>query len=342
MAKDQKNAIRLAKARMEDANHSQTTLLASDEVINQPYFVYIINVLNREWFVEQPPLFSSYKIPACPKGQKFSWNKLGAFIMEPYTKPGTFDTFYTKVDGRKVATSLLNPSAFPGTVWESQLQNWDAPDQFGNNLNAFGVFWTLSDPNDPADAEALDEEVRIFKERSQRTLNELIRAAEQLAAQNDLKSISPLMHYAMDYFGKQAPWHMAAEHMVACPNCGDLVKDGIAYHKNSFGEKCIIDAKKYTAMIRAQKAAEAAAMEPEPELPPIPATMSSSVTMGGTPGTNTPVSATGSSSVNTTVSTSAEDDIVDQEPSQFKEPELATVAATPRKSAAKPKRPKYR
>ena len=29
--------------------------------------------------------------------------------------------------------------------------------------------------------------------------------------------------------------------MISCPNCGALVKDGLAYHKNEFGEKCILD-----------------------------------------------------------------------------------------------------
>lgn len=260
MAKDQKNAIKIAKARMDSENRGQAQLIASDEPMKQPYFVYLINVLDREYYIEQPPLFSSYHIPRCPKGKEFSWNKIGAFLLEPYTKPGTFDTFYTKVDGRKVATSLLNPSAYPGIVWESQLQSWDAPDQVGNNLNAFGVFWTLTDPTseDPEEKEHLEHEVKIFKERARVTLQELIKQAEQYAAQNDLKSISPTMHFAMDYFGKQAAWHMTAEHMISCPNCGETVKDGIAYHRNSFGERCIINVEKYTVMVRARRAAEAA------------------------------------------------------------------------------------
>jgi len=34
---------------------------------------------------------------------------------------------------------------------------------------------------------------------------------------------------------------MTMDHMISCPNCGDPIKDGIAYHRNSFGDKCIVD-----------------------------------------------------------------------------------------------------
>lgn len=268
LAKDQRNAMRMAKAKQDGENFSQATLQVSDEPLVQPYYIYIYNILDRDWYVEQPPLFPGFKIPRCPKGKLVSWNKLGAFLLEPYNKPGTFETYYKKIDGRKVATSLLNPSAFPGIAWESQLQNWDAEDQVGNNLNAYGVFWSLTRPEE---LEKLQYEVKIFKERANRTLNELIRLGELFAAQGDLKMISPLMHFAMDYYGKEAAWHMSSQHKVTCPNCGDLVVEGIAYHRNSFGEKCVIDPLRYKDMLKMQRQMEMeAASEDLPAPAPVP------------------------------------------------------------------------
>src|SRR5215831_4074832 len=106
MAKNQTNAIREGRGRTHGENWGQATINSSDEIIKQPYYVYIYNVLDREYFIEQPPLFPKLHIPRCGKGQKVAWNRIGAFLLEAFNKPGTFETYYKKIDGRKVATSL--------------------------------------------------------------------------------------------------------------------------------------------------------------------------------------------------------------------------------------------
>lgn len=268
MAAKQTRAIAAAAAKQNGENNSQFSITASDEPLTQPYFVYIYNILDREWVVNQPPFFPKLVIPRCPKGKLASWNKIGAWLLEAHNKVGTYETFYKKVDGRKVASSLLNPSCLPNTSWEAQLATWTAADgmieMYGNNLNLYGVFWSLTAPDN---VEKLSEEVKVFRERANKTLQDLITQAELFAAQNDLKMISPLMHFAMDYFGKTAAWHMSAVHKINCPNCGDLVVDGIAYHRNSFGEKCVIDMGKYKELMRRQRQAEleAAAIDSELE-----------------------------------------------------------------------------
>jgi hypothetical protein len=191
-------------------------------------------------------LFPGFIIPPCPKGQKFSFTLLPAFVKETYVKPGTTEYYYKNIDGRKCATSLLNPSAFPGTNWNSQLQKWDNIDQQGNNLNAYGVWWSLTKPDE---TEKLEKEIKVFKKRVLETMVELVRRGEELAAADDLRNITPLMHFAMDYLGKQAKWHMASTHVVACPNCGMLVNEGISYHRNEWGERCIIDPERYAKSI---------------------------------------------------------------------------------------------
>lgn len=268
MAQDQRRAITQAKATQDNANHGATIIETQDEGQAPGYVIYVYNIIDREWLVEQPPLFPGVRIPACKPGQKFSYTIFPPFVKEPYNKPGTTEMYYKKVDGRKCVTSLLNPSAFPGTSWDSQTQFWDSGDQYGNNLNEFGVFWSLTTPDEEVQ---LDKEIAIFRQRVVKTMNSLVRRGEELAAAGDLKSISPLHHFAMDYLGKTAPWHMAAHHMVTCPNCGDPVREGIAYHRNSFGEKCIVDEDRYTRMLAQQRRIEAAANpKPEPEPTPMP------------------------------------------------------------------------
>lgn len=251
MAQDQRRAMQQGKATQDAANHGTTTLDAQDITKEAGYVIYVYNILDREYIVQQPPLFPGFTIPACPKGQRFSYTLLPAFVKEPYLKPGSTEFYFKNIDGRKCATSLLNPSAYPGTKWESQIQKWDSPDQFGNNLNHLGVFWSLVKPDE---TEKLDAQIKTFRGIVSRTMNELVKRGEELNAAQDLRSITPLMHFAMDYLGKQAPWHMTSHHMITCPNCGDPVKEGISYHRNSFGDKCIIDRDRYEASIESDSA----------------------------------------------------------------------------------------
>lgn len=247
LAADQRRATAQARALQEGANHAAAILSTQDEGRDPDYVIYVYNILNREYTVQQPPLFPNFRIPECPPGEEFSYTVLPAFVNERYEKPGTTEFYYKRVDGRKAATSLLNPDTFPGTQWEAQLNERPSGngDQYGNNLNAYGVFWSLTRPDDPK----LKNEIKMFKRRVEKTMRELITLGNQLHAAGDLKSISPLMHFAMDYFNLQAPWHQTTAHLVPCPNCGAPVREGVAYHRNDFGDRCIIDPERYAASV---------------------------------------------------------------------------------------------
>lgn len=228
---------------LKDATGPNVAVLqAQDQGREAGYVIYVYNILNREYTVVAPPKFPAFKIPACPKGEPFSFTVLPAFTKEVFRRPETDEFYYRQVDGRKDATTLLNSNAFPGTDWASQLANWNSEETAitgnNNNLNSFGVFWSMTAPDE---TEKLTEEIKLFRDYATRTMNGLVKQAELLAAQGKLHEITPNMHFAMDYLGKQAAWHMTTDHMISCPNCGDIIKDGIAYHKNSWGEKCVLD-----------------------------------------------------------------------------------------------------
>jgi len=243
MVRSQARASRMAKDMMAGENHEGLTLSVQDMGREAGYCIYIYNILDREYVVRQEPKWPKFLIPACPKGQKFSFTMIPAFTKETFFKASDPNEISYKVmDGRKDATTLLNPEAFPGTEWESQLASWDSPETAitggGNNLNKWGCFWSLTEPDE---TEKLDAEIKLFKDIVLRHMNSLVNQAELLVAQHKVGDVTPNMHFAMDYLGKQANWHMNTDHMVSCPTCGDSVRDGIAYHKNAFGDKCIID-----------------------------------------------------------------------------------------------------
>jgi hypothetical protein len=263
IAQDQKRAMGQAQALANQENHGATTLVTQDRMSEPDYFIYVYNILDKEWVVRQPPLFAAFHIPKREKGKKFSYTLLPAFVNEVTMKAGTTELSYKQIDGRKAATSLLNPGAFPGIAWEGQLNDWGTEDQTGNNLNNFGCFWSMTRPDE---LDKLEVEIELFAERCKNTMEELVKRAEELFESGERKLISPMMHYAMDYLGKQAPWHMSMRHMVTCPICGDSVPEGIAYHKNSFGDRCIIDMAKYEKFVLQNRPAQQIATEEDPDV----------------------------------------------------------------------------
>jgi hypothetical protein len=209
--------------------------------VNALDLIYVYNTVDIEHIVEQPPQFPRFIIPACPRDKKFTYNILPRWVNERHEVIERNEWNYKRVDGRKYATSLLNPSVHPSAPFEAQFtQPKVHGDQTGNDLNGFGCFWSLTKPDDPK----LMTEIANIKKRVMVKAREIVKEAEALAAAGHLHLITPRQHFFMDYLGLQSRWHMPLDHMVACPNCGDNIKDDLAYHKNQFGEKCIIDWKR--------------------------------------------------------------------------------------------------
>lgn len=220
-------------------NSRAPMILDVADIPEQTGVIYIYNIVNREHVVEQPPFFSHLFIPACPATKEFVWTLIPRYVLERYENIERNEYSYKRVDGRKYATSLLNPAVHPSNPWESQFVKLRTHgDQAGNDLNAYGCFWSLTEPGNLG---KLREEIKLAKKRVLETARELVTEGEKLAAAGDLKSIAPMHHWAMEYLGLTAQWHMAHDHMVECPNCGDKIKEGLAYHRNAFNEKCIID-----------------------------------------------------------------------------------------------------
>jgi hypothetical protein len=250
LSKDQSHAVPAARSLAAEQNGVDAVTLSTQDLgVDAGYVIYVYNIFDQQHIVEQPPLFPRFVIPACEPGLKFAFTLLPAFVLERYEKPGSLPVEYhtKRVDGRKCATSLLNPDIFPGIEWGSQLIEGVTGngDQTGNNLNAYGCFWSLTKPDDPA----LAGEIARFRKRLDKTMRALTEQGDMLYAAGNQAAITPLMHKGMEYFNMQAPWHRTQAHMVSCPNCGEPIREGLAYHRNQFGEKCIIDRARYEASI---------------------------------------------------------------------------------------------
>jgi hypothetical protein len=232
--------------KVEDDDYEGPTLKTQDNVQTKPP-IYIYNICELSHVRNQPPEFPAFTVEACKKGEKFSVKTFPGMVNERYYKPGTAEFYYNQTDGRKYATSLLNPDCFPVTDWRAQLNEGTTgnDDMSGMNLNALGVFWSELAPDDAQ----LPAQIKLFRARVDRTMDALVKEGNRWHAENRPGNISPMMHFAMDYFGLSAQWHMSLRHKTECPNCGDLVLEGIAYHRNASGDICIIDRERYQSSV---------------------------------------------------------------------------------------------
>jgi hypothetical protein len=240
-AKDQSRAARTAKSTQDGENHGENQLLVSDDFV-PTYKLYIYNILNLQHIRRLPPNFPRILIPACLPNEKFSFTTLPAVVRNRFNKPQTFEYYYSIEDGRKSASQILNPAGFPGIVWERQLVRNSSEVEFyieGSNLNEIGCFWSQTRPQDQ---EQLDQEIKLFRDIATQTMQKLAKKARALGSDpKKVNDITPMMHFAMDYLGLKAPWHVDTYAIINCPTCGEEVRQGIVYHRNSMGDRCIVD-----------------------------------------------------------------------------------------------------
>ena len=203
------------------------------------YFVYIYTVSDREFVICQPPLVSRLTLAARASENKCS---LVATLPSPFNQidreGGAGDLITRAHIAERVAQSLLNPNNF--SLDQDARINDGATLGLGVDLNCQGVFWSRNNPPTPEEV----EKAEARKERYYRALLEKARTLE-IANPRELEFLINVdYHMAAEYFHLETTWHKKLERKADCPNCGEPVKAGIAYHKNSFGGLCIIDAER--------------------------------------------------------------------------------------------------
>ena len=171
--------------------------------------------------------------------------------------------------GWRVAIDILNPNNPSLDPYIHLNAQQAALYCTGENVDLvkYGLFPSLSNP--PKEEELL----RAEKVRDA-SYDELIDEAFSEQASNPqgfrmwLKN-HPEINSAMEARGVKADWHTVAERKATCPNCGDTIKEGIAFHRSSAGVLCIIDPERAAkAGVYAQAASEELAPHRGPGRPP--------------------------------------------------------------------------
>lgn len=143
--------------------------------------------------------------------------------------------------GWRVAIDILNPNNPSTDPYMHMDGKTTAYYAIGQNVDLvrYGLFPSLN--NLPTEEELL----RAEKARDKSYGNLVDEAFQEQASNPQLfrrwLREHPDINVAMEALGVKADWSTKVEVQQACPNCGDSVKAGVAFHRSSAGVLCIID-----------------------------------------------------------------------------------------------------
>jgi hypothetical protein len=231
----QKSVRMMQDAAMRDV---QLVDFRGDANVDRPvdYWIHVFNIGRQSFTVGRPPCFPVVQIPACPEGKPFvEVLRISNVVNEKWIDAGAGEIRVHGIRGERFAMDLINPANPGESMWQEIETSWI--DQGGNDLSRRGVFWTKN-------AEPLEEEIRRARVWMERHYRALLERADLQARQNRTQDISGEAHVAAEYFHIQSSWHNIARVPEECPNCGESIKTGLAYHVNGTGMLCVIDWKR--------------------------------------------------------------------------------------------------
>lgn len=247
-------AAQAESVKLMQASNMQTVRLIdfnADANATRPpdYYLYVFNIAPRSFQVRRPPSFPLVTLAKCAVGKPYELvARVPSTVNEKWIDADSGEPRYKGITGERFATDLLNPANLGIDIWQEitdENESWI--DHGTDDLTRRGVFWTRNQV--PS-----EEELAQAKSRMERHYRTLIAQAEDLSHDpKRIKEIGREHHAAADYFGLKATWHVIAEAPSFCPNCGEPIKAGLPYHRNSFGDKCVLDWKRTVAAGAAKK-----------------------------------------------------------------------------------------
>ena len=221
----------MTKANNRNFNYTMQDYLYSRK---PDFWVYLYNVSEQSFDVFRPPLFANIHIPGRTRGEVYvTAARLPSPLLAPQGSVDTDEISTQLLDTRRVLMDVCNPD----NLSLDQNSVIAKPTNIGNNLSQRGVFWSLNNP--PTEEEIKAATLRMEKHFN--TVLEKMKALETSDPKGLLEALSPEAHTAADYFGVETSWHGRRSKPMDCPQCGERIKQGVAFHKTDEGGLCVLD-----------------------------------------------------------------------------------------------------
>ena len=204
------------------------------------YLIYVYTISKRRFEVRRPPSFPSIVFEPCGEDEEY---RLAKVFPSPVNESVWMEdrTFMVGVDGDFFVRGVLNPGGVWGERKDSAVNAQTAWYDGGTaDLTRRGLFMSHSMPPKP-------EELQACRTRMEAHFRSLLQNGDELDRNNRRREIGPEHHAAAEYFSYKANWHYTQTAPTPCPNCGELVRPGLAYHMNAMNQACILDWKRAVA-----------------------------------------------------------------------------------------------
>lgn len=230
---------RLSRNEMQRANPENFAPIISGRKMRAPErMVYIYSTARRPFKLNH--LLLKARLSGCENGERYV---LCTSVPDPYLQVCPDETRggnrIDEEDGMRVVIDALNTYNLSNDPWVGTNDSTFYEGTNMTNLIREGVFPSLNNP-------PTEEEIRKAEQCRDKRYRWMVNQATRLAASstkelNDFLQQCPDVHVAMDALRMKAPWHTTPEVRATCPNCGDEVKSGIAFHQSSAGVLCVLD-----------------------------------------------------------------------------------------------------
>ncbi len=200
--------------------------------------IYIHSVSKRS-FRTSRNLFKNLNLVGCENGERYVTSAVIADpIIEGIADETSGGSRPFDHDGWRAVLDLLNPNNFTPDPYNGSANADYFANRQGQNLMAEGLFPSLNET-------PTEKELQRAEESLKKHYQWLTREAARLSSRSkkDLDEFLqsyPQTHEAMDAMGITAEWHSPSTVEAFCPNCGDKIRPGIAFHTGELGP-CVID-----------------------------------------------------------------------------------------------------
>jgi hypothetical protein len=217
-----------------------TLYLDPDQLRRSEYKVYLHTISKRS-FEQHHPIYRNVVVPACPKDKRsIKFMTISHPVMTQHVDPNdpSGKPIYVFENAKRAALTICNPN-FVGTDLSIQDQTVDMQYQISSrecNLTQQGIFASMNEV--PTEEELKRAEARrtAYYKKCFEEMNGLMRS-DPKRAQDELTLDH---HMAAEMFGIDVDWHRVVTPKIECPNCGEKIKEGIAFHRVN-GDLCVLD-----------------------------------------------------------------------------------------------------
>lgn len=220
---------------------SQSQVYLDPESLRKPEYTVYLHTISRRSHMQPNGIYRNIAIPACPKEKRsHCFMQVQHPVQIPHLNPDdTSGNAMLKLENAKrVALGICNPD-YVGqdlSVQDKELNPESVLSSGECNLNRQGIFASMN-------AEPTEEEIRKAELRREAYYKFRLQEADGLERSNPRQLQYILQqdhHLAAEHFGIEANWHRAPSAKVDCPNCGQKIPGGVAFHYDN-GRVCVLE-----------------------------------------------------------------------------------------------------